>query len=387
MTEHCRGHVAVCHSACIPCRTALGPGHRPPAWSAVGLAAAPSSQPPFWERRSSGQFPFQAGSSPAGACRQESAGVGAQPRQRLSGRLALPRRRPSGAGMLELPFLPFCALLGGLGVACVAFVSAWCQQWRGGFAWDGSARMFNWHPVLMVTGLVVLYGAAALVYRLPVSWRGPKLPWKVLHGALALAAFCLAVLGLVAVFSFHDARGTPNMYSLHSWLGLATVLLFSCQWLAGFASFLLPWAPAWLRALYAPAAGCSLPAGAPGGGRVFSTGRGTDGHREAPEQRYRPSGQRGRSRHGTRSRHVAAEGGVWQGWAAPGEVSVALLFQRKNGTTAYARLPPEAVFANTLGLLILLFGVLVLWALARPDWKRPEADSVDTRQPLLSAER
>uniref|UniRef100_A0A8B9NYC2 Lysosomal membrane ascorbate-dependent ferrireductase CYB561A3 n=1 Tax=Apteryx owenii TaxID=8824 RepID=A0A8B9NYC2_APTOW len=156
------------------------------------------------------------------------------------------------AGMLELPFLPFCALLGGLGVTCVAFVSAWCQQWRGGFAWDGSARMFNWHPVLMVTGLVVLYGAAALVYRLPVSWRGPKLPWKVLHGALALAAFCLAVLGLVAVFSFHDARGTPNMYSLHSWLGLATVLLFSCQWLAGFASFLLPWAPAWLRALYKP---------------------------------------------------------------------------------------------------------------------------------------
>ncbi|XP_067151883.1 lysosomal membrane ascorbate-dependent ferrireductase CYB561A3 isoform X3 [Apteryx mantelli] len=162
------------------------------------------------------------------------------------------RRCPSGAGMLELPFLPFCALLGGLGVACVAFVSAWCQQWRGGFAWDGSARMFNWHPVLMVTGLVVLYGAAALVYRLPFSWRGPKLPWKVLHGALALAAFCLAVPGLVAVFSFHDARGTPNMYSLHSWLGLATVLLFSCQWLAGFASFLLPWAPAWLRALYKP---------------------------------------------------------------------------------------------------------------------------------------
>ncbi|XP_067151882.1 lysosomal membrane ascorbate-dependent ferrireductase CYB561A3 isoform X2 [Apteryx mantelli] len=161
-------------------------------------------------------------------------------------------RCPSGAGMLELPFLPFCALLGGLGVACVAFVSAWCQQWRGGFAWDGSARMFNWHPVLMVTGLVVLYGAAALVYRLPFSWRGPKLPWKVLHGALALAAFCLAVPGLVAVFSFHDARGTPNMYSLHSWLGLATVLLFSCQWLAGFASFLLPWAPAWLRALYKP---------------------------------------------------------------------------------------------------------------------------------------
>ncbi|NXJ41605.1 CYAC3 protein, partial [Ciconia maguari] len=133
------------------------------------------------------------------------------------------------AEMLDLPFLPFCVLLGGLGFVCVAFVSAWCQHWRGGFALDGSTRTFNWHPVLMVTGMVVLYGAAALVYRLPPAWSGPKLPWKVLHGALALAAFSLAVLGLAAVFRFHNDHGTPNMYSLHSWLGLATILLFSCQ--------------------------------------------------------------------------------------------------------------------------------------------------------------
>lgn len=115
------------------------------------------------------------------------------------------------------------------------------------------------------------------MYRLPPAWRGPKFPWKVLHGALALAAFILAVLGLVAVFRFHNDHGTPNMYSLHSWVGLATVLLFSCQvgaapappqhpspsspspshlpslqWLAGFSAFLLPWAPTWLRALYKP---------------------------------------------------------------------------------------------------------------------------------------
>ncbi|XP_062493110.1 lysosomal membrane ascorbate-dependent ferrireductase CYB561A3 [Pezoporus occidentalis] len=154
--------------------------------------------------------------------------------------------------MLDVPFLPFCLLLGLLGFVCVAFVSSWCQYWRGGFAWDGSARMFNWHPVLMVTAMVVLYGAASLVYRLPASWSGPKLPWKVLHSSLALAALALAALGLVAVFRFHNEHGTPNMYSLHSWLGMATILLFSCQWLAGFSTFLLPWAPSWLRGLYKP---------------------------------------------------------------------------------------------------------------------------------------
>ncbi|NXY86606.1 CYAC3 protein, partial [Alcedo cyanopectus] len=159
---------------------------------------------------------------------------------------------PAAAKMLDLPFPPFCATLGALGTACVALVGAWCQHWRGGFALDGSARTFNWHPVLMVTGLVVLYGAAALVYRLPAARRGAKLPWKLLHSSLALGAFVLAVLGSVAVFSFHNHQGTPNMYSLHSWVGLATLLLFSCQWAAGFGAFLLPWAPSWLRALYKP---------------------------------------------------------------------------------------------------------------------------------------
>ncbi|GAB0189653.1 lysosomal membrane ascorbate-dependent ferrireductase CYB561A3 [Grus japonensis] len=250
------------------------------------------------------------------------------------------RCRHPVAEMLDLPFLPFCILLGGLGFVCVAFVSAWCQHWRGGFALDGSAQTFNWHPVLMVTGMVVLYGAAALVYRLPPTWSGPKLPWKVLHGTLALAAFVLAVLGLVAVFRFHNDHGTPNMYSLHSWLGLVTVLLFSCQWLAGFSAFLLPWAPAWLRTLYKPV-------------HIFF---------------------------GSTILMLSVA-------SCMSGINEKLFFSLKNGTTEYKRLPAEAVFANTLGLLILLFGVLVLGALARPSWKRPDADSPDSRQPLLTAER
>lgn len=71
--------------------------------------------------------------------------------------------------------------------------------------------------------------AAALVYRVPISWEGPKLPWKLLHAVLTLTAFILVVLGLVAVFEFHNKKEIASMYSLHSWLGLATVLLFSSQ--------------------------------------------------------------------------------------------------------------------------------------------------------------
>ncbi|NWV59571.1 CYAC3 protein, partial [Malurus elegans] len=235
--------------------------------------------------------------------------------------------------LLDVPFLSFCAFLGTLGLLCVAMVGTWCQHWRGGFSLDGSSRTFNWHPVLMVTGLVVLYGAAALVYRVPNTWSGPKLPWKLLHGSLALGAFILTVLGLAAVFSFHNSQGTPNMYSLHSWMGLGTVLLFSCQWAAGFGAFLLPWAPAWLRVIYKPV-------------HVFF---------------------------GSTILMLSVASCV-------SGINEKLFFSLKNETTAYKLLPAEAVFANTLGLLILLFGVLVVGALARPSWKRPDSNCPDSRQ-------
>ncbi|XP_064922532.1 translation initiation factor IF-2 isoform X1 [Columba livia] len=72
---------------------------------------------------------------------------------------------------------------------------------------------------------------------------------------------------------------------------------------------------------------------------------------------------------------------------ADGDGHGGAVWRRKNGTTEYKLLPAEAVFANTLGLLIILFGVLVLGALARPSWKRPDTDSPESHQPLLTAER
>lgn len=52
---------------------------------------------------------------------------------------------------------------------------------------------------------------------------------------------------------------------------------------------------------------------------------------------------------------------------------------RKNGTTSYSNLPGEAVFANSAGMLVVVFGLLVLYILQASSWKRPE--------PGLQAER
>uniref|UniRef100_A0A8D1TH28 Lysosomal membrane ascorbate-dependent ferrireductase CYB561A3 n=1 Tax=Sus scrofa TaxID=9823 RepID=A0A8D1TH28_PIG len=219
-----------------------------------------------------------------------------------------------------------------LGSMCILSTIYWMRYWHEGFAWDGTILTFNWHPVLMVTGMVVLYSAASLAYRLPQSWVGPKLPWKLGHAAMHLMAFILTVLGLAAVFNFHNHEKIPNLYSLHSWLGITTVFLFACQWFLGFVVFLLPWASVRLRSLLKPI-------------HVFFGA----------------------------SILSLAIASVISG------INEKLFFSLKNGTTSYSNLPDEAVFANSAGMLVVVFGLLVLYILQASSWKRPE--------PGLQAER
>jgi len=56
-----------------------------------------------------------------------------------------------------------------------------------------------------------------------------KLPLKILHTVIQGAALIFAGVGLAAAFDMHNRAGIPNMYTLHSWLGLITVILFGLQ--------------------------------------------------------------------------------------------------------------------------------------------------------------
>nr|XP_057913302.1 lysosomal membrane ascorbate-dependent ferrireductase CYB561A3-like [Doryrhamphus excisus]XP_057913303.1 lysosomal membrane ascorbate-dependent ferrireductase CYB561A3-like [Doryrhamphus excisus]XP_057913304.1 lysosomal membrane ascorbate-dependent ferrireductase CYB561A3-like [Doryrhamphus excisus]XP_057913305.1 lysosomal membrane ascorbate-dependent ferrireductase CYB561A3-like [Doryrhamphus excisus]XP_057913306.1 lysosomal membrane ascorbate-dependent ferrireductase CYB561A3-like [Doryrha len=225
-----------------------------------------------------------------------------------------------------------------LGIICVVFVSSWNSRWRGGFAWDGTESQFNWHPVLMVTGLLVLYGLAAVLYRIPCTWSQRKQPWKLLHAGLMLAALLLSIVGLSAVFDVHRSLNIPHMYSLHSWVGMCTVVTFACQWLLGLAGFLVPCSPLWFRA-------------------------------------------------GLKPLHI---------WLGKVVLMLGLascisginenLFFVLDGVSAeaYSLLPAEAQFANTLGVLIVAFGVVVFGILAKADWQRPNTDNEEA--PLLLRE-
>ncbi|XP_015334431.2 plasma membrane ascorbate-dependent reductase CYBRD1 [Marmota marmota marmota] len=116
-----------------------------------------------------------------------------------------------------------------VGFLSVLFTLIWVLHYREGLGWDGSSLEFNWHPVLAVTGFIFIQGIAIIVYRLPWTWKCSKFLMKSIHAGLNGVATILAVIALVAVFDFHNAQSIPNMYSLHSWVGLAAVICYVLQ--------------------------------------------------------------------------------------------------------------------------------------------------------------
>ena len=70
----------------------------------------------------------------------------------------------------EEEFLPRAAFASAVtssqlfGVGAVIMTGIWLAHFQGGFAWDGSMKQFNYHPLFMVIGLVFLNGEGLLQY-------------------------------------------------------------------------------------------------------------------------------------------------------------------------------------------------------------------------------
>lgn len=136
------------------------------------------------------------------------------------------------------------------GLIAVGLMAIWCSEYLGGFGWKDPSQRFNWHPFLMMLGLVYAYGNGMMIYRVLRKEEKPKL--KLIHGAInAFGLFC-ALIAQIAVFSFHNERGIANMYSLHSWIGLGVTILYTAMLAGGVVVFLLPGTPLYLRAKVLP---------------------------------------------------------------------------------------------------------------------------------------
>ncbi|XP_065555159.1 transmembrane ascorbate-dependent reductase CYB561 isoform X2 [Lathamus discolor] len=179
----------------------------------------------------------------------------------------------------------YVAVSQALGLTLLLATGAWLGRHRGGVAWQ-SALQLNVHALCMVLGMVFLQGD-----------------------------------GIIAVFESHRAKGIPNMYSLHSWCGMAAFVLYLLQWLLGCGFFLLPGAPFSLRGRYKP-------------------------------------------------QHIFIGIALFALSIAACLLGITemLLFNIRD---SYSRFVPEGILANTLGVLLVAFGLVVGYVLTRDEWKRP----------------
>jgi len=110
-----------------------------------------------------------------------------------------------------------------IGVICVV-LAIHMGNLYGGFLVTDKNLMFNYHPLFMTLGLIVFYGDAIIVYRV-LSFL-PKPILKLIHAALHISAIVFSSLALVAVFENHRRSNLPDLYSLHSWVGIAAFSFF-----------------------------------------------------------------------------------------------------------------------------------------------------------------
>lgn len=137
------------------------------------------------------------------------------------------------------------------GLAMIVLLLVWLLHYREGIDLnsDNGLQIFNVHPFLMVFGFLFMAGQAMMAYK---TVGAQKKVQKSIHMFLHLAAIVMGIVGLHAVFKYHDRLDIPNMYSLHSWIGITTFSLYCMQWLFGLVVFFFPGAKTEVRARATP---------------------------------------------------------------------------------------------------------------------------------------
>lgn len=109
---------------------------------------------------------------------------------------------------------------------------------------------FSYHPLFMTIGLLFCYGNAIIFYR--TFKQIPKYSVKLAHAILLIVSLLFTILGFVAIIRQKNLGKASHFMTFHSWLGLATIILFSLQWIFGFVCFLIPQTSIEIRKTYMP---------------------------------------------------------------------------------------------------------------------------------------
>jgi cytochrome b-561 len=172
---------------------------------------------------------------------------------------------------------------------------------------------------------------------------------KIVHAIIQVAVLIFASIALKAVFDSHNkaSKPIPNMYSIHSWIGLTAVILFGMQWVCGFVSYLFPKLSDALRSAY-------MPHHRFWGVAIFVLCC------------------------------TAALMGITEKafFSLPkylllfffSESNLQNLYKNEldlNQSGQYSQLPGEGVLINLFGFTIMIYGILVVYLVSREEYKRP----------------
>lgn len=153
-----------------------------------------------------------------------------------------------------------------------------------------------------------------------------KLNVKIAHAAFHTGSVIFISLGLAVEFISHYYSGENDLYSLHSWIGLATVIIFFSQFVFGLLCYLTPAISDKIKAFYLPI-------------------------------------------------HVYL-GTVC--FVMSIATSLIGLNQNARFNTNYHDFTDEGVLINVIGVLMLVYGLLVVHLLTKPSYKRlPQAEKAD----------
>lgn len=144
------------------------------------------------------------------------------------------------------------------------------EKFLGGLTWQ-YPHVFNWHPIMMVAGMVVCmtegswlssphrdpvhssyvgtWGAGLLAFR---AFPFDKLINRRVRYIWHTAGIAMMCTGLAAVLMYHNDRNQANLWSLHSWLGVMTITLYLSQYVLGWYIFFNESADTDMREAYIP---------------------------------------------------------------------------------------------------------------------------------------
>jgi len=134
--------------------------------------------------------------------------------------------------MVALKLTPASTLTHILVFSSIVIVSIWVYELGGLGSTDH--ELFNWHPLLMTLAYMLFMTEGVLAY---VCLDGSHSEKKIIHLILQACSLFFSLLGVYVVFDFHAENKYPDLYSVHSWVGLLTIFLFGLQFLGGFMTF------------------------------------------------------------------------------------------------------------------------------------------------------